>query len=124
MPHFDSANFEVCEKTGNLVMTVDCDAASELRAAIVSGDIDYWSTMADLFEQSACNGSFAIFDAGNGDPFVGLTDAPCVAESMHHLDDGTMEVEGRLWFSPNYAMENELQTLAETGRFVWALASV
>lgn len=123
MPHFDSASFETCPKTGNLVMTVDRDTANELRDAIASGELDYWRAMADLFEHAACNGSFTVSDAGDGNPFVGLTSAPCVAECMHYADDGTAEIEGRLWFSPNYAVENELETLAETGRFVWTLAS-
>lgn len=73
MPHFDSASFETCPKTGNLVMTVDRDTANELRDAIASGELDYWRAMADLFEHAACNGSFTVSDAGDGNPFVGQT---------------------------------------------------
>lgn len=43
---------------------------------------NYWEIMQALFEGYACDSSFTHFDAGQANPFVGLTDAPCIAESM------------------------------------------
>ena len=116
------AKFEICENTGNLIMTVDAETQAELKRALDHDDLNYWNAMFDLFEYERCNGSYEPFDAGRGNPFVGLTDAPCVAESMDCDDDGNQSVDGRLWYSASYDLENELETLAKTGRFVWTYA--
>ena len=39
------------------------------------------SALCELTEPYWTNGSFQPFDAGAGNPFVGLTSAPCIADS-------------------------------------------
>ena len=81
--------------SGNLLVTASNTARQELAYSIASGR-DYWSTLCEAFEQYACNGSFTIFDADNADPCVGLTCAPCVAESMTYSDEGHAAAINRL----------------------------
>ncbi|ABM96998.1 hypothetical protein [Methylibium petroleiphilum] len=61
------------------------------------------------------NGSFEPFDAGQANPFVGLTSAPCIAEHMTVRDDGEREIDGRLWWYPNYAITDPMEVLKRTG---------
>jgi hypothetical protein len=99
---------------GNLRVT----ANNAMRASISEGlkTRGYWSTMADAFESYSCNGGFTAFDAGEANPFVGLTSAPCVAESMSYDDDGQAEIDGRLWAFTSYATHDPLEELATRGR--------
>lgn len=81
-----------------------------------------WIIWADLLEPFACNGSYTAFDAGDGNPFAGLTSAPCIAESIDIDDDGTQSVVGDFWYFENYAFEDELETLKNTGQVIFTLA--
>jgi hypothetical protein len=76
----------------------------------------------DLLEFEICNGSFTPFDADDGNPFVGLTSAPCIAEAMTTEDDGTNVIIGRLWWFPDYMIRDELGELRDRGRVVYTLA--
>lgn len=78
-------------------------------------DYDHWTEMdvlLMLLEPYMCNGGFEPFDAGHGNPFVGLTDAPCIAESIDVLDDGKKEIVGRCWWYPQYETKNCMEELA------------
>ena len=80
----------------------------------------------DLFEGEWDNGGYTPFEPGDGEPghapFVGLTSAPCIAESMDVHDDGTHEIVGRLWWFPDYMVRDELEELRDRGRVVFTLA--
>jgi hypothetical protein len=93
---------------GNLLLT----ASNDMR----DNGANYWSIMADGLESYSCNGSYTHFDAGDGDPFVGLTSAPCIAESMDYLDDGTHAIMGRLWYYSEYCLRSDLDELIARGR--------
>lgn len=82
----------------------------------------YWGTLAELFEPYFTNGKYEPFNAGDANPFVGLTSAPCIAESMTTKDDGTRKVEGELWWFPSYCLRDPLDELKNTGRTVFTLA--
>lgn len=70
----------------------------------------------ELAEPYWTNGSFTPFDAGDGNPFVGLTSAPCIAERLLGPDDnGKTEVDGRLWWFPDYAVRGFLDELIDKG---------
>ena len=81
----------------------------------------YWDCMADLFEGYSCNGSFSHFDAGKANPFVGLTDAPCIAESMYPDDDCKNVIDGRLWAFKDYVMRDDLEELKNKGFVIYQL---
>lgn len=110
-----------CEILASGALRVTAD--EETRAEIAAGlERSYWGAMADAFEHYSCNGSFTPFDAGDANPSVGLTSAPCVAESLSVLDDGTREIDGRLWWFPDYAIRDPLDELVEIGETTFASA--
>jgi hypothetical protein len=82
---------------------------------------NYWEIMQALFEGYACNSSFTHFDPSNANPFIGLTSAPCIAESIQYNDDGTDEVIGRLWYFADSTMRDDLEELKNKGFVVYQL---
>jgi hypothetical protein len=104
---------------GNLVLSVNEEERQELAYAR-----DRWDErviFSGLLESYACNGSFTYFDAGEGNPFVGLTSAPCIAEAMDVADDGTKSIEGRFWAFMDYMVTDPLEVLQEAGEVVFTL---
>lgn len=69
----------------------------------------------DETEKYWTNGSYQPFDAGSGDPFVGLTWAPCIAESMTYTDKGNAIIEGKFWYYGDYMIRSFLDDLLENG---------
>lgn len=106
-------NFKVeILENGNLALSLpDADDREEVQD-MIDDHRGYWYIMSELFEQYSTNGEFTHFDASEANPFVGLTSAPCIAESMDVLDDGTMEIVGRFWFFSKYVTEMETELLA------------
>lgn len=78
--------------------------------------------LTELMESYWTNGEYRPFDAGGGNPFVGLTNAPCIAEKIDIHDDGECEVVGRLWYFEAYMIESFMDTLATTGKVVFTLS--
>lgn len=68
------------------------------------------------------NGSYQPFDAGKANPFVGLTNSPCVAESMTYDDEGNADIEGKHWWFPNYQVESFIDTLINKGSVIFTQA--
>lgn len=108
------------QPNGDLLLTIDGEDRENLPALVA--ERGWWSALWDLFEDYSCNGSYTPFDAGDGNPFVGLTAAPCIAEAMDYPDNGEREIIGRLWWFPDYMVRDPLDELAETGRTVFTLA--
>lgn len=80
------------------------------------------SILQDGMEHYWTNGGFEPFGAGEANPFVGLTCAPCIAETLDVLDNGEREVVGRLWYFDRYAIEDPMEQLKRTGKVVFNLA--
>ncbi len=106
---------------GNLHITMAEEFRAELLEAI-EGDRGFWSILADLFEPYFANGSYEPFDADDGNPFVGLTSAPCIAESMAVDDDGTRTIVGDFWYFARYMIDDPLEELATEGETFFQLA--
>jgi hypothetical protein len=106
---------------GNLRITANNDARAWLKEACAENG--YWSVLSDAFEGYSTNGGFTPFDAGDANPFVGLTSAPCIAESMDYPDSGQREVVGRLWCFERYMIDDPLDELKRFGRTTFQLAS-
>ena len=106
---------------GDLKLTLSNEGRRNISEALEQNQ-GYWTIMADLFEGYSCNGSFTHFDAGEANPFVGLTSAPCIAEAMDYPDNGENEVVGRLWWLSDYAIRDDLEELRTLGRTVYHLA--
>lgn len=109
-------------ETGDLLLTASNAVRADIAYAISQGR-GYRSIMAELLESYSCNGSFTHFDAGDGNPFVGLSSAPCIAEQMDFLDDGTLEIVGDFWAFDDYAIIDDLDELKNRGRVVYRLVN-
>ena len=108
-------------ENGNLQLSI----AEECDREEFADNLEYrgfWSAFFDGMEPHSCNGSFTPFDAGDANPFVGLTSAPCIAESMDIDDKGQCEIVGRFWYYDDYAITCPLEKLASEGRVVFQLA--
>lgn len=77
----------------------------------------------ELTEGYWTNGSYEPFDASDGNPFVGLTDAPCIAESMDYLDDGTKVIIGNFWYYSDYMIKSFIDELLENSFVIFTLAA-
>lgn len=107
--------------SGDLLVTAGNTTRQFIAEAFAEGR-HYWSIFVDLFESYACNGSFNPFDAGEANPFVGLTSAPCIAETLETDEDGRHEIIGNLWWYPNYCLTDPLNDLKYRGRTIFTLA--
>lgn len=105
---------------GNLLITADEETREELKETLAFSG--YWYTLSAMMESYWANGGFEPFDAGDANPFVGLTDAPCIAESLDTDDDGNRSIVGRCWWFPNYMIRHDITELIESGRVVYDLA--
>lgn len=72
---------------------------------------DWWK----LFEDKCGNGWGIVEPEWIG----ALTDAPIVTDEYTFTDDEKHEVTGRVWWFPNYMVEDPVETLLERGRVVF-----
>lgn len=101
---------------GDLLLTADNETRSYLNEHRKQKDI---ILLVEMTEYYWANGQYEPFDAGQANPFVGLTDAPCIAESLDTHDDGKREIVGRCWWYPNYMIESPVDQLRTRGRAVF-----
>lgn len=106
---------------GDLKLIADKETRDYINEAI-SGDKSHDSIMSDLLEDYACNGSYTFFSAGDANPFVGLSSAPCIAEAMDYDCEGNATIQGDFWHYADYMIESELQLLATCGSVVFTKA--
>lgn len=106
---------------GDLRLTADNATRAYIAEELRSGNRN--SVLWTLLEHEWANGGFTPFDAGDANPFVGLTSAPCIAESMTTEDDGENVIEGRFWYFANYMLRDELEELRDKGRADFQLAA-
>ena len=106
---------------GNLRLAAGNEARARMRELQARG-LDDIAILCALTEPYWTNGSYHPFDAGAARPFVGLTDAPCIAEELDYPDDGDPEIVGRLWWYPNYMLTSPVDELKRKGRVTFALA--
>lgn len=105
---------------GSLLIT----AGNEARAWIKgeqqrrqSSDTILW----EGFEGYWNNGSFYPFDPDLGNPYVGLWDGPCIAESMDFDDDDKRIINGRWWTFMDYCLIDPVEELKTKGRVIFSL---
>ena len=107
-------------KNGDLKITAANETRTELKHQLETNG--YWSTISTAFESYSTNGSFTPFDAAAGMyTFVGLTSAPCIAESLTIEDNGSTTIIGRLWAFCQYQIKCDLTELINTGKVVYTL---
>lgn len=106
---------------GNLKVAAGNEARQwikEEQKAERSSDSILW----DGTERYWTNGSYEPFDAGQGNPFVGLTCAPCIAELLDCKDNGDREIVGRFWYFDRYQVVDPMEELKRTGQVIFNLA--
>lgn len=72
--------------------------------------------LAALLEPLWTNGQYYVFDA---DQLGHMTEAPLIAEDADCDDDGNWTLHGRVWWFPNYCVENCMDTLREKGEVIF-----
>lgn len=100
---------------GELRITAGNETRATLAQWLREGTRARCTIYAELFESYSCNGSYAPFDAGDGNPFVGLTSAPCIAEYLSWDDNGNVTIDGNFWYFADYMIADELHLLARYG---------
>lgn len=113
-------NLEISvNQRGNLVLVLDEPGRQELQDKL--DNYGFWTAFFDLLEPFFTNGGYTPFDPSNGNPFVGLTGAPCIAEDVNTDDGGNCEIVGRYWYFPNYEVSCPLEELIGNGMTVFKL---
>lgn len=109
-------------ENGDLKLTLDAEGREELAEGMADKSFNWWSCLYTLFEPYFTNGSYEPFDAGDANPFVGLTSAPCIAEEMTVEDDGNRVIEGDFWYFARYMIDDPLDELRDSGETIFQLA--
>jgi hypothetical protein len=105
---------------GNLKLIIDEDDKEFIHDMRYTDEIrDEEDMMYQLLEEYSCNGSYAIFNAGNANPFVGLTDAPCIAEQLDYQDNGDIDIVGKYWYYADYMVTSYISELEENGHVIF-----
>ncbi len=98
----------------------DDETMEELKQLV--SEKDDLSILIDMTEHYWSNGSYQPFDSGQGNPFVGLTNAPCIAESMSYDDNGNAKIGGSFWFYGDYMIYNFIQIIINEGSVTFTKA--
>lgn len=99
---------------GNLKIS----ASKELRAEL-GQDNELWQ---ESYENDVNEDGWRILDPAD---IGALTDAPIICDDNWTVDDdGDFEVfpEAKVWWFPNYMVENPMETLATTGEVIFTSA--
>lgn len=110
--------FNILEN-GNL--TFKADNPAEIQEMIDDGK-SYDEMMYDLFEDSRCNGSYELFDAADGNPYVGIADGIMIAPYMDTDDHGDRTIPDEYFYYSNEIsidmMEPNVLARGETVEFM------
>jgi len=107
---------------GDLKITLDDVERAELAETMATANRNWWSIFHEMFEPYFTNGSYEPFDAGDADPFVGLSSAPCIAEAMDYPDNAPREIIGDFWYYADYMIRDPLEDLRDMGETTFTLA--
>lgn len=107
-------------ENGNLKLIIESDDESIENCKNCNWNDD--TILCDLLESYSCNGSFAYFNAGDGNPFVGLSDAPCIAEQLDYQDNGDIEIIGNHWYYADYMTNSLISELLDNGHVIFKKA--
>lgn len=111
-------------ENGDLEIVLHADYQNDESYAELQELSETKTDMDILYVMTECywtNGSYQPFDAGQGNPFVGLTDAPCIAESMDYADDGQATIQGNFWYYGDYMITSFIEVLIRDKRVVFTL---
>ena len=101
--------FTIAEN-GDMILTADSDFRDEISAFLADGR-DPSGEIAEMILDRCNDGPDFILPEWVG----AMTDAPIIAEHVNFTDDGTPEIEGRVWWFPSYMVTDPWRELADTG---------
>lgn len=107
-------NFKILENS-NLLIT----AGNAARQYIKENQKPDVFMIHDLMEWEICNGSFSPFNAGDANPFIGLTSAPAIAECMETDENGKNHIIGQCWYFEPYQVADFCDILKRRGRVIF-----
>jgi len=111
-------NFNVLPN-GNLCIELTDEGKEEIE--------DLWSNhpewndydiLRELIEHQLCNGWSWL----NPEDVGALTEAPILSDGASYDDDGAMEVYGKVWWYPNYMVDELSVVLHDDGKLIFELA--
>lgn len=108
-------------ENGNLEISFDESDREGIEEMLSDGHSDL-SILLEGTEHYFTNGSYHPFDASHANPFVGLTDATCIAQSLDYDDDGNAIIEGDFWYDAHSAIRNCIEEMLSDGRVIFTLA--
>ena len=106
----------------NSALRVSFDPEDRDEITEILNRLDPVSILLEGTEHLWTNGSYHPFDAGQGNPFIGLTEAPCIASSLDIDDQGQMSVEGDFWYYGDYMITNPIEQMLDAGFVDFTLA--
>jgi len=108
-------------ENGDLEITLHEDFREEMEE--LAEEKDDILILIEGFEHYFANGSYHPFDAGEGNPFVGLSSDICIAESMDVNDEGECEIVGAFWHYPDTYRYDVVEQLLQHGKVIFKLVN-
>lgn len=108
------------ESNGNITFLVgeSRDDLEAIKERVGGDDVRFLREMMDM---TGWLGN-AVFTPIYPENVGALTDAPMFSDVVEYLDDGEVEVPGKVWWFPNYAVENFAETLLSQGKVTFTLS--
>jgi hypothetical protein len=111
----------IIEPNGNLTFIADAESMEDLQTIkdrVGGNDIAFLDQMLDSFGFIGNGRLWGISPEHVG----ALTEAPMLSDDVEHDDAGDVHVRGKVWWFPNYQVEDFAQTLLDRGRVTFHAA--
>jgi len=112
-------DFEILSN-GNLRISLNANGKIELTEMnnLPEERLNDYDKLRELMEFQLCNGWAWV----NSEDVSALTDAPILSDDANYNDDGIMEVNGEVWWYPDYQTIDLAKELLETGELIFTKA--
>lgn len=107
---------------GDLKISFDESDREGIVEMVDEGYSDF-SILLEGTEHYFVNGGYHPFDSGLANPFVGLTEATGIAQSLNFDDDGNATIEGDFWYDTNYMLKSFIEEMLSNGHVIFRKAS-
>lgn len=102
--------------TGNLYIELTCEETRR-RLQDTLDIAGFWEALSNAFKTHVSKGHYTPVNPAEGKPYIGITNNPCIAESVYQEVDGSVVISGRLWHYQNHGVNNcPVRDLIETGK--------
>lgn len=104
-------------ENGKLQVKFTGDEQDKLELEERAKDWGINSILAEILEPYTCNGWGFHLASDLGQ----LSESPVIAKESYSEEDGSITLIGKAWYSPNYAVQSEIELLLEKGYFEYDL---